>query len=161
MAPSATLPETDGRQSDTARDIVRGCRRLLCSHALASLTELVLSDGRRADIAGLGGKGEIWIVEVKSSIADFESDQKWPDYRAFCDRLYFAVAPEFPLERLPETTGIIVADRFGGEIVREAPVQKIASTTRRQVQIAFARTAAMRLHQLSDPEAALEAPALR
>jgi hypothetical protein len=103
----------DGRQSQAALDIARGTRRLLLSHNLASLPEVSLANGRRADITALSDRGEIWIVEIKSCVDDFRADNKWPEYREFCDRLFFAVAPDFPQQMLPPDTGLIVADRFG------------------------------------------------
>lgn len=150
--PAAALPETDGRQSDEALSVARGCRRVLASLALASLPEVTLANGRRADIVAISERGDLWIIEVKSSIADFEADQKWRDYRLYCDCLYFAVGPDFPLSRLPDDTGIIVADRYGGTILREAPVERLAAPRRRQIQILLARTAAARLQKISDPE---------
>ncbi len=152
----AALPDTDGRQSEGALEIVRGCRRILAQLSFASLPELTLANGRRADLAAISDKGAVWIIEVKSSIADFESDAKWPEYLEYCDRLFFAVSPEFPIERLPEAAGWIVADRFGGEIIRDAPQIKLPAARRKAVHLAFARTAAMRLHRLSDPDGAAD-----
>jgi hypothetical protein len=112
-----------------------------------------LANGKRADFVGLSANGSIWIVEIKSSLGDFRCDQKWPAYRAFCDRLFFAVAPDFPREVLPEDTGLIIADRYGGEILRPAPEHKLPSTRRRTMTLQLARTAALRLHAASDPGA--------
>ncbi len=149
-------PIQDGRQSEAARDIARGATRLLSMHGFRCLTELTLPNGRRADIAALGEGGEFAIVEVKSSVEDFRSDQKWPEYRDFCDRLYFAVAPSFPLELVPEDVGLIVADRYGGEMVRAASEHPLAGARRRSLLMRFARVAAARLMMLSDPEHAHE-----
>src|SRR5689334_24434518 len=102
----------DGRQSAAALAIARGASRLLRRHGLAVIPELPLPDGRRADLAALGPKGEVWIVEIKSSVIDFQVDRKWPVYRFHCDRLFFAVAPDFPAAILPEETGLIVADGY-------------------------------------------------
>lgn len=135
-----------------ARTILRGVQRLLRNHGLESLAEIVLANGRRADAMAIGPKGEIHIVEIKSSIADFRSDGKWPEYRDYCDRLYFAVAPDFPIEILPEAAGLILADRYGGEIRREAPETRLSGARRKAVIIAFARVGAARLLN------ALEAP---
>ena len=82
---------------------------------MAPVSEVSLANGRRADIAAVAESGEIWIVEIKSSIEDFRTDQKWPEYRDYCDRLFFAVAPAFPNEILPADAGLIIADRYGGE----------------------------------------------
>ena len=90
--------------------------RLLLSHGFTCVSELPLPSGRRADLVAIGRSGEIWIVEIKSSIADFRADQKWMDYRMHCDRLFFATTIEVPCEIFPKDTGLIVADGFGGEI---------------------------------------------
>lgn len=135
----------DGRQSPAARDIQRGVGRLLRAHGLAPLYEMALASGRRADVVGLGDDGGIWIVEIKSCIDDFRVDTKWPEYRAYCDRLLFAVAPDFPVDILPIDAGLILADRYGGEIVRAAPEHKLAPARRRAMLLSFARLAASRL----------------
>jgi hypothetical protein len=134
------------------QDVCRGASRLLREHGLTSVTEVVLGNGRRADIAAITEAGELWIVEVKSCPADFLCDTKWQDYLDFCDRLFFAVAPDFPADLLPVATGLIVADRYGGEIVRPAPGQKLAPARRKTVTLAMLRTAAHRLQDISDPD---------
>ena len=134
-----------------AREILRGVRRVLKAYGFESLAEVVLANGRRADVMALDARGEIWIVEIKSSIADFRSDHKWPEYRDYCDRLLFAVAPEFPSEILPPDTGLILADRYDGEIVRPAPEAKLTAARRKAVTLAFARVAAARLMQSLEP----------
>lgn len=154
--PLATPLSDDGRQSPAAAAIVRGTRRLLLSMGFASVTELTLSTGRRADIAALSDKGEIWIVEVKSSVADFRSDDKWPEYEAFADRLLFAVAPDFPVEILPDSTGLVLADAYGAELVREAPVKPLPGARRKALTLRIARAAALRLHGVADPDAVRE-----
>lgn len=146
----------DRRQSDRARDICRGAQRALAVRGFRSLPELSLADGRRADLAAIDEAGQIWIVEIKSSLEDFRSDNKWPDYRAWCDRLLFAVAPDFPIDMLPQETGLILADRFGGEIVREAPEHKLAGARRKTLMLRLARVATGRLMSLADPEADYE-----
>ncbi len=150
-------PLEDGRQSAAARDIARGATRLLASYGFRSIPELVLPNGRRADLLAVGEKGDLIIVEVKSSVEDFRADQKWPDYREYCDRLYFAVSPSFPLDLLPDQVGILVADRWGGEMMREAPDHPLASARRKALLLRFARVAAGRLMTLADPERAFEA----
>ena len=117
-----------------------------------------LANGRRADIAAVAESGEIWIVEIKSSIEDFRTDQKWPEYRDYCDRLFFAVAPAFPREILPADTGLIIADRYGGEIVRAAPEHKLAGARRKAVTLRLVHTAAFRLQAAIDPEGRFEEP---
>lgn len=142
----------DGRQSPTALKIQRGVCRLMASLGLASLTELTLASGRRADVIALAPNGDITIVEVKSSLADFRTDGKWRDYHAFCDSFLFAVADDFPLEVLPEDVGLIVADAYGAAILR-APVRLALPAARRKaVTIRFAQAAAARLHSLTDPD---------
>ena len=145
-------PPVDGRQSETAILVARGTRRLLRTLGFATLMELALPSGRRADIVGLAADATIVIVEIKSSIADFRADSKWPDYRAHCDRLYFAIPDRLPLEIMPSDAGLIVADGYEAVIMREGPAHRIAPATRRALLMRFAQTAADRLHSLSDPE---------
>jgi hypothetical protein len=147
----AALP-VDGRQSPTALRIARGTTRLLHSFGFSVLSELPLASGRRADLVALGAGGEVWIVEIKSSVADFRADQKWIDYRLHCDRLFFATTLEVPCEIFPPDTGLIVADAFGASIVCEAPEHRLHAATRRSLMLAFARAAALRLSALSDPD---------
>jgi hypothetical protein len=148
----------DGRQSAVAFDICRGVARLLRTHGMGPVSEVSLANGRRADIAAVAGSGEIWIVEIKSSLEDFRTDQKWREYRDYCDRLFFAVAPGFPNEILPADAGLIVADRYGGEILRPAPEHKLAGARRKAVTLHLARTAAFRLQAAIDPEGRFEEP---
>jgi hypothetical protein len=148
---------SDGRDLVAAPDIARGVGRLLWSLGLASVTELSLANGRRADVVGLSANGEIWIVEIKSCVEDFRADHKWPEYREFCDRLWFAVAPAFPQHLLPNDAGLIIADRYGGEIAREAPAVRLPAARRKAMALRLARAAALRLQSLADPEIDLEA----
>jgi hypothetical protein len=148
---AAALP-VDGRQSATALKVARGTTRLLHSLGLTVVSELSLASGRRADLVALGASGEIWIVEIKSSAADFRADQKWMDYRLHCDRLFFATCLEVPCDIFPNDTGLIVADAFGAEIVCEAPEHRLHASTRKSMLLAFARAAALRLAALADPE---------
>src|SRR5205823_4438800 len=148
---AASLP-VDGRQSATALAVGRGATRLLHSLGFSVVSELSLASGRRADLVALGGNGEIWIVEIKSSIADFRTDQKWMDYRLHCDRLFFATTLEVPCDIFPSDAGLIVADAFGASIVCEAPEHRLHAATRKTVLLAFARVAALRLAALADPE---------
>jgi hypothetical protein len=142
----------DGRQSETARSVARGTRRLLRSYGFATLTELGLADGRRADIVALGADGTILIVEIKSSVADFRADLKWPFYRAHCDQLLFAIPPDLPAALIPEDAGLIVADAYGAELIREASEVRMPTARRRAMTLRFAQAAADRLHRLADPE---------
>jgi len=150
----ALAPPPDGRQSPTALGVALGTRRLLAGHGFASVTELTLASGRRADIVGLGPDGTIWIVEIKSSVADFRADGKWPDYRDFCDRFSFAVPEDFPTEILPADAGLVLADGYGAAVAREAPEHRLAGARRKAVTLRFAHVAAGRLHGLVDPPGA-------
>jgi hypothetical protein len=146
----------DGRQSETALMIARGVRRFLSARGFSSLTELPLTDGRRADIAAVNRNGEVLIVEVKSSPADFRADRKWRDYAACCDRLYFAISGSTPTALMPVEAGLIIADPYGAQIVREAELRRMAPASRRALLLRFARAAADRLHRLADPGEMLE-----
>jgi hypothetical protein len=139
-----------------AHAILRGAQRLLRSLDFESLSEVALGNGRRADILAIRRDGEIWIVEIKSSIADFRADQKWPDYQDYCDGLLFAVAADFPLGILPADAGLILADAYAGELVRPASRHTVNPARRKAVTLSFARTAAMRLHARIDPGLAME-----
>jgi hypothetical protein len=144
-------PPADGRQSETALMIARGVRRLLRARGFSSLTELPLADGRRAEITAVNRDGEVLIVEVKSSLADFRADRKWRDYAACCDRLYFAISERTAAGLTPLEAGLVVADPYGAEIVREAELRRMASASRRALLLRFAQVAADRLHRLADP----------
>jgi hypothetical protein len=148
---AAALP-VDGRQSPTALAVARGTTRLLHSLGFSVMSELPLASGRRADLVALDTGGDVWIVEIKSSIADFRADQKWIEYRLHCDRLFFATTLDVPCEIFPPDVGLIVADAFGASIVCEAPEHRLHAATRKSMMLAFARAAAMRLAALSDPE---------
>ena len=128
-----------------AEDLARGVCRLLDAMGICPLVEVPLGCGRRADVLGQDGRGRFTIVEIKSGLADYRADAKWEDYRTHCDRLYFAVGSEFPLNELPPSVGVIVADRFGAEIRREAPLEPMATGLRRRQAIRFGRIAANRL----------------
>jgi len=141
----------DGRQSETALKIARGAARLLYALGYCLVSELPLASGRRADLVALGGDGEIWIVEIKSSIADFRADQKWMDYRMHCDRLFFATTVEVPCDIFPKDTGLIVADAYGAQIVCEAPEHRLHTATRKSMTLNIARAASLRLQSLIDP----------
>ena len=114
-----------------------------------------LPSGRRADLVGLGADGTITIVEIKSSVADWRADHKWAEYRAHCDRLYFAIDAQTPVEIMPGDAGLILADGFGAEVLREAPEHRLAPATRRSMLLRVARLAADRFHTLCDPDAAV------
>jgi hypothetical protein len=133
--------------------LARGTGRLLRSMDHAVLTEFAPTRGLRVDVISLGPKGELWIVECKSGLADFRSDRKWQGYLEWCDRYFWAVDDDFPVDLLPEDTGMIRADAFGAEILRMAPETRLAGARRVKVQRDFARAAALRLQGLCDPDA--------
>jgi hypothetical protein len=141
----------DRRQSPTALSVARGTARLLTSLGFACVSELPLASGRRADLVALGSGGDVWIVEIKSSVADLRADQKWMEYRLHCDRLFFATTVEVPCEIFPPDTGLIVADAFGGSIACEAPEHRLSAATRKSMMLRFGHTAALRLQALADP----------
>ena len=149
-SPCPTAAGSAGRDAVT-REVCRGAGRLLRAHSFAVVNELSLANGRRADIVALSPAGDIWIVEVKSCLEDLRVDDKWPEYREFSDALFFAVAPGFPIEVLPADTGLILADRYGAEIVRQAPETRLAAARRKAMTLRFARAAAFSLQALADP----------
>jgi hypothetical protein len=126
------------------RAVTRGAARLLIDMGYAPLLEVGLPNGRRADVMALGPRGDIVICEVKSGIEDYRVDRKWGEYAPFCDAFFFAVAPEFPADILPDHPGLIVADGFGGAVIREAPSTPLAPARRKALTVAFARLGAMR-----------------
>ena len=143
--PSAALHlELVFSRPETTLAVTRGAARLMLDMGYAPLLEVCLPNGRRADVMALGPKGDIVICEVKSGIEDYRVDRKWHEYAPFCDAFFFAVSPEFPQEILPDEPGLIVADGFGGAVVREAPVVPLAPARRKALTLAFARLGAMR-----------------
>ena len=126
--------------------LTRGLLRALHAQGWAAISEVTLASGRRVDAMAIDGKGEITVVEVKSSVADFQSDGKWHEYRDFCDRFYFAVPPEFPQALLPADSGLFVVDPYGGALVRDAPVHKLSAARRKTLLITFGALASRRLH---------------
>lgn len=152
MKPLALSFPVDGRQSATAFAVARGTTRLLHALGFSVVSELPLASGRRADLVAIGSAGKIWIVEIKSSIADFRTDRKWIDYRLHCDRLFFATTLSVPCDIFPADAGLIVADAFGASIVCEAPEHRLHAATRKSMLLSFARVAALRLSALADPD---------
>jgi hypothetical protein len=156
QAPDLPLLGLDRRQSPVAAGVQRGVRRLFAQMGCVSLPEFTLANGRRADVIALGADGCLIIVEIKSSVADFRADRKWPDYRDFCDRFYFAGPETLPFDIFPEETGLILADAFGAAIVRETPTHPLAGARRKAVTLRFAHAAAGLLHALADPDSGPE-----
>ena len=136
----------------TAALLARGVCRALEQLGYVSLVEFPLANGRRADVLALGKAGDLTIVEVKSSVADFRADQKWPAYRDFADRLYFAVATGFPTVLIPEECGLMVADAFSAAVLREGGTVPLSPGRRRALTLRFARVAAARLRRTIDPD---------
>jgi len=136
--------------------ITQGAARLWSRLGFAVLREVPLADGRRADLVCLGAQGEVAIVEVKSCARDYLSDGKWEDYRAWCDRLFFAVDAEFPQALIPDEAGLIVADAWGGAVLREAPPHPLGGARRRALLLRFARLAARRAEAAADPDGATD-----
>jgi hypothetical protein len=135
--------------------LARGVCRHLSTHGFATLEEFTPERGKRLDVMAMGPKGEFWIVECKSSRVDFTSDGKWGGYLDWGDRYFWAVDADFPVELLPEDTGLIIADGYDAEILRMGPETKLAGARRKAVTQRFARAAAQRLHLLRDPGAVL------
>jgi hypothetical protein len=144
MSAAAVHLELVFSRPETTLAVTRGAARLLADMGYAPLLEVGLPNGRRADVMALGRKGDIVIDEVKSGPEDYRVDRKWPEYAPFCDAFFFAVATEFPQALLPEHPGLIVADGFGGAVIRDAPLAPLAPARRKALTLAFARLAAMR-----------------
>jgi hypothetical protein len=139
----------------TASLLARGVCRALEQLGYASLLEFPLANGRRADILALGRGGDLVIVEIKSSVADFRADRKWTEYRDFADRFYFAVPNDFPTALIPEDCGLIVADAFAASLLRDGSPNALAPGRRRAVTLRFALAAAARLRRHTDPQGGL------
>ncbi len=133
---------------ETAIGVARGVSRLLIQEGFSPILEFTLANGRRLDVAALSGDGTMLGVEIKVAVSDLKGDQKWPDYLEFCELFYFAIPPDFPDEYVPPGTGLIVADRFGGAIVRPSPRTVLHPSRRKAVTLRFARVAAERLSQI-------------
>jgi hypothetical protein len=130
---------------ETAQQVARGVSRLLMQEGFSPILEFTLANGRRLDVAALGPDGTVVGVEIKVALGDLKGDLKWPEYLEFCELFYFAIPPDFPDEFVPPGTGLIVADRYGGAIVRPSPVSQIHASRRKAVTLRFAKVAAERL----------------
>ncbi len=150
-SPDYAPPLPDARQSLTALAVRRGTGRLLQNLGFAVLPEFTLATGRRADLVAVKNDGTIWIIEIKSSFEDLRVDQKWPEYRDYCDQLFFAIPTTMDENLMPEDAGLIVADAYGAEILRETETRPLPPARRKSITLAIARVAAMRLHSLWDP----------
>ena len=131
--------------------IARGVARHMRQLGFASLLEFVPARGLRMDVISIGPKGEVWVIECKSSREDFQTDHKWEGYLEFSDRFYFAVPPDFPTEILPDQHGLIFADGYGAEILRDSPETPLNAARRKKITQKFARNAAERLQNYVDP----------
>jgi hypothetical protein len=148
----AIMPED--RPPDTFRPgqiLARGVCRHLLSHDFVTVEELTPTPGLRVDVMALGPKGEVWVVECKSSRADFQCDAKWHGYLDWCDRYFWAVDSSFPTELLPAETGLIIADGYDAEILRMGPESRLPPARRKVIVQKFARHAALRWHAVRDP----------
>lgn len=145
ISPIPVNPLVDGRQSARAMVVRRGVQRLLAAMDVVAIPEIALATGRRADLIALTPKGDIWIIEIKSSVEDFRVDRKWPEYRQFCDRFFFATHPQVPAGIFPEECGFILSDGYGAEILRDAPEHRLAAATRKALMLRIARAGAARI----------------
>lgn len=145
VSPHKTNPLEDGRQSERAMMVRRGVQRLLSKMGASHVPELTLANGRRADLAALFKDGTLWIIEIKSSVEDIKSDQKWPDYHDFCDKLFFATLPDVPEDLFPQECGFILADDKGAELMRDCEEDRLNAARRKAVTLRFAQFAANRL----------------
>jgi hypothetical protein len=147
---------------ETAQQVARGVSRVLMQEGFSPILEFTLANGRRLDVAALGPDGTVVGVEIKVALGDLKGDLKWPEYLEFCELFYFAIPPEFPDEFVPSGTGLIVADRYGGAIVRPSPVAQIHASRRKAVTLRFAKVAAERLATVielaADPRGATVLP---
>ena len=151
-------PLADARQSERAMIVRRGVQRLLLGMGAHVLPEISLATGRRADLVALTRHGDIWIIEIKSSVEDFRVDRKWPEYRLHSDRFFFATHPEVPAAIFPQDCGFILSDGYGAEILRDAPEHRLPAATRKALMLRFARAGAARL--LAAEMAGVAVPAL-
>lgn len=138
-------------------DVRRGVCRWLMRAGVTPLVEARLDCGRRADVLGVDARGRLTLVEIKVSAADLRGDRKWPEYLARCDRFFWAVPQDLCGLVMgddfgPESTGVLVADRYDAAVLREAPWQTLAAARRRVETLRFARAAAARLALAADPE---------
>ena len=131
--------------------LARGVCRALHCYDFATIEEFTPERGKRVDVMALGPKGEIWVIECKSCRADFTSDTKWEGYLDWCDRFFWAVDGNFPIDMLPAQSGLILADPYTAEIIRMGPESRLSATRRNALIRKFARHAALRLQRHRDP----------
>lgn len=156
-APDSTLaPDCFRDLPPVAIEVARGVTRLFNRWDLFAICEVPLPNGRRADLMGIDPKGQLTIVEIKVSKADLTGDGKWTDYLDYCDRFFWAVPRHLSAlldedRFLPDTAGVIVADRYDAAVLREAPHRPLAAARRKAELLRFARRAARRLSAQIDP----------
>ena len=149
------MKDATGRTSPSdsrAAKIARGVSRFFAERGNGCLSEFSFKTGRRADIIAINDKGTISVIEIKSSVPDFRSDKKWQEYLEFCDRFYFAVGADFPIDILPSECGLVIADAYGASIIREPEPHRLIATRRKAITLRFARLSANRLMQFTDPD---------
>ncbi len=146
--------------ASTAAEVARGVSRLLIQQGFSPILEFTLPNGRRLDVAALGPGGEMLGVEIKVALADLKGDSKWREYLDYCDLFYFAIPPDFPPEHVPGETGLIIADRYGGEIIKPSQAQTLHASRRKAVTVSFAKVAAERLSAILDTIAETSSPNL-
>lgn len=137
------------------QSLARGVCRHLLGHDFVTLEEMVPAPGLRVDVMALGPKGELWVIECKSSRVDFTSDRKWQGYLDWCDRYFWAVDETFQVDLLPDHTGLMIADAYDAAIVRMGPESRLSAPRRRAMLLKFARQASRRCQLLRDPGLAL------
>ncbi len=149
--PAADKPADKPVDEPAAAALARGVSRTLRAHGGATLTEFTLRTGRRVDVIAVDAEGRVTIVEIKTSVADFRSDGKWPEYLEFCDYFYFAVPEDFPRALLPDDCGVMVADAYEAAILAPAAARPVNGARRRALILRFALAAAQRLTLYADP----------
>ncbi len=148
---SAPIEATASVPDGKAQALARGISRMLDEAGQTCLLEFTLRNGRRADVIALAADGSFTIVEIKTSVTDFRTDEKWPDYLEFCDRFYFAVPEDFPQALIPQSCGLIVADAYGAAVLRPAAETRLNGSRRKTLTLRYAETAGRRLMRLLDP----------
>lgn len=136
---------------DRAQAIARGVSRMLGEAGQTCLHEFTLRNGRRADVMAMASDGTFTIIEIKSSVTDFRTDGKWPEYLEYCDHFYFAVGEDFPQELIPESCGLIVADAYGAVVLRDSGEDRLNGARRRMLLLRYAEVAGRRLMNFLDP----------
>jgi hypothetical protein len=144
LTPHTSDPFADGRQSVNALMVRRGVMLMLMERGCVLVPEMTLKTGRRADLAAITPRGDLWIIEIKSSLEDLRADDKWREYRAFCDQFYFATHAGVAQSHFPAEAGFIVSDAYGAEILSPSPEHRLAAASRKALTLQFARLAAGR-----------------